>query len=106
MTFANSGRRILPTAGLFAIFVASGILAAPGDKKVMTTETRKPATAEVTAPVQANPAAPTAEDARHFVEAAENRLLPLWIAAQRSSWVQETFIKPDTEEIDAGAAQA
>jgi len=106
MNFMNSGRRILSTVGVFAIFIATGILAARGDNEAMTIETRNSRNAAAAAPSQTKAEAPTAEDARHFVEAAENRLLPLWIAAQRSSWVQETFITPDTEEMAAEADQA
>ena len=40
------------------------------------------------------------------MEGAERRLLTLWVAAQRASWVQETFITPDTEEMAAEADQA
>jgi peptidyl-dipeptidase A len=49
---------------------------------------------------------PTAEEAREFVEAAENRLLDLWIKLQRAQWVQETFITSDTEEMAAEADEA
>ena len=69
----------------------------------MTTEMRNPRSAEATALAQTTTGKPTAEDAHRFVEATENRLLPLWVAAQRSSWVQETFITPDTEEMAAEA---
>src|SRR6202046_2828924 len=106
MNFMNSGRRILSTVGVFAIFIATGILAARGDNEAMTIETRNSRNAAAAAPSQTKAEAPTAEDARHFVEAAENRLLPLWIGAQGSSWVQETFIPPDTEEMAAEADQA
>jgi peptidyl-dipeptidase A len=106
MSFASNGRKIGATVGLFAIFVVSGILVARGDNKAMTTEVRNQRNADATALPQTTAGKPTAEDARRFVEAAENRLLPLWVAAQRSSWVQETFITPDTEEMAAEADQA
>src|ERR1700735_2610272 len=106
MNFMSSGRRILATVGLFTIFITVGILATRGDNKAMAIETRNPRKAEVGVPSQTTAATPTVEDARHFVEEAENRLLPLWIAAQRSSWVQETFITPDTEEMAAEADQS
>jgi peptidyl-dipeptidase A len=106
MSFASNGRKIGATVGLFAIFVVSGILVARGDNKAMTTEMRNPRSAEATALAQTTTGKPTAEDAHRFVEATENRLLPLWVAAQRSSWVQETFITPDTEEMAAEADQA
>src|SRR6202522_3968602 len=106
MSFASNGRKIGATVGLFAIFVVSGILVARGDNKAMTTEVRNQRNADATELPQTTAGKPTAEDARRFVEAAENRLLPLWVAAQRSSWVQETFITPDTEEMAAEADQA
>ena len=58
----------------------------------------------VTLQVPASP--PTAEEARHFIESAENRLLDLWVRASRTEWVHETFITDDTEEIAADADQA
>ncbi len=51
-------------------------------------------------------AAPTAAEAREFVDAAENRLLELWIKQQRAQWVQETFITDDTELMAAEADEA
>ena len=104
MNTARSGRSVVLTAGLFTILIAAAIPAANGDNKAMTTETRVPR--KVMAPTQMKSSEPSVEDARQFVEGAENRLLTLWIAAQRSAWVQETFITPDTEEIAAEADQA
>src|SRR6202050_2413495 len=106
MSFASNGRKIGATVGLFAIFVVSGILVARGDNKAMTTEVRNQRNADATELPQTTAGKPTAEDARRFVEAAENRLLPLWGPAQRSSWVQETCITRNTEEMAATAHQA
>src|ERR1700735_2454706 len=106
MKLMNNSRRVSATVGVCALAIAGGIVAARGENKAMTTETRNPHNAEAAAPAQTKAAAPTAEDARHFVEGAESRLLPLWVAAQRSSWVQETFITPDTEEMAAEADQS
>jgi peptidyl-dipeptidase A len=49
------------------------------------------------------PAAPTVEEARQFLAAAEARLLDLWIQRERSGWVQSTFITYDTELLNARA---
>jgi peptidyl-dipeptidase A len=49
---------------------------------------------------------PTAEEARAFIDAAETRLLDLWIKSQRASWVQENFITDDTEQMAADADEA
>jgi peptidyl-dipeptidase A len=49
---------------------------------------------------------PTAEEARKFVESAENVLLGLWVKQQRAQWVALTFITEDTEVISAEADQA
>jgi len=51
-------------------------------------------------------AKPTAEKAHAFTDAAEARLLDLWIKSQRASWVQENFITDDTEQMAAEADQA
>ncbi len=50
--------------------------------------------------------APTVTQARAFVEAAETRLLDLWIKSSRASWVQQNFITDDTERLSAEADQA
>jgi peptidyl-dipeptidase A len=49
---------------------------------------------------------PTAEEARKFVESAENVLLDLWVKQQRAQWVALTYITADTESISAEADQA
>jgi len=48
---------------------------------------------------------PTVEEARHFIEAAEARLLDLWIKDGRAEWVHENFITDDTEQMAADADQ-
>src|SRR6185436_880082 len=53
-----------------------------------------------------NQAPPTVEEARKFIEEAENRLNGLSVEQQRASWVQSTYITQDTEAIAAGAAEA
>jgi len=48
-------------------------------------------------------APPTPAEAKAFIERAESRLLELWIARERASWVYSTFITDDTEKIQAEA---
>ena len=57
------------------------------------------------APLLANPQnqARGARDAAAFAEAAEKRLLELWIKESRASWVQSNFITDDTEKMAAEA---
>lgn len=50
-----------------------------------------------------NAAAPTVEEARQFVDAAEKRLDGLAKRANRADWVQQNFITADTEKISADA---
>jgi peptidyl-dipeptidase A len=45
--------------------------------------------------------APTAEEAKQFVDAAEQHLLKLWIDAGRADWVKSTYITDDTETLAA-----
>ncbi len=52
------------------------------------------------------PSAPTREDAKRFIDAAEVRLLDLQIKASRASWVQQTYITDDTDQLAADASQA
>ena len=56
------------------------------------------------APAASTP--PTVEEARRFIDDAEKRLLDLWIKDQRASWVHETFITDDTEQMAADADAA
>ena len=53
---------------------------------------------------QATGGPPTVEDARAFVEAAEQRLLDLSTKAGRAAWVQANFITDDTERIASEAS--
>lgn len=51
----------------------------------------------------AAPAAPTVEEATKFVNDAEARLAELNVEANRASWVQSTYITPDTQALAARA---
>jgi peptidyl-dipeptidase A len=48
-------------------------------------------------------AAPTAEEAKKYIENGEKELYDLSLKASRASWVQENFITDDTEKIAADA---
>jgi peptidyl-dipeptidase A len=51
-------------------------------------------------------AAPTpgaTQDAKQFVDAAEKRLLKLWVDTSRADWVRSTYITGDTEALAAQA---
>ena len=48
----------------------------------------------------------TVAEARAFVDAAEKRLLDIWIKDYRAQWLQQNFITDDTERIAADADQA
>jgi len=52
---------------------------------------------------KSNTPAPTAEEAKKYIENAETELFELGIKASRTSWVQENFITQDTEKIAAAA---
>src|SRR5687767_15582779 len=67
-----------------ALAVAVAVFAAPGWARA-----------------QAPAGPPTAEEARAFVEAAEQRLLDLSTKAGRAAWVAANFITDDTEAIAA-----
>ena len=51
-------------------------------------------------------APPTAEEAKKFMEHAEQELFDLGVKAQRAAWVQENFITVDTEAIAADTNEA
>ena len=44
---------------------------------------------------------PTAEDARKFIDAAEQKLLVLSVDQSRADWVKSTYITDDTETLAA-----
>ena len=48
-------------------------------------------------------AAPTVDDARRFLDAAQARLLTLSVIASRADWVKSTYITEDTETLSAQA---
>ena len=57
-------------------------------------------TAEMSAaPSPATP--PTAEEAKKFVEDAEQHLLKLWVDQSRADWIKSTYITDDTETLAA-----
>jgi len=56
---------------------------------------------EKTGPIRAQ--APTAAEAKAFVDAAEAKLLELAVEASRAGWVQSTYITDDTEILAAKA---
>src|ERR1700688_2597900 len=51
-------------------------------------------------------AAPTPEEAKRFIEHAEQELFDLGLKAERAAWVQLNFITFDTENIAADAEEA
>jgi len=50
-------------------------------------------------------AAPTAKEAKKYIESAEKELFDLGVKASRAGWVQENFITEDTEQIAADAGE-
>jgi peptidyl-dipeptidase A len=79
------GFRALLAVGLFMTASSKILAASPADAP------KKPA---------------TAEEARKFTDAAEKRLLDLWVKDARANWVHETFITDDTEQMSADADEA
>ena len=55
------------------------------------------------ASAQTKGAAASAEEARKFIEGAEQQLFDLAVKGSRASWVEENFITEDTEQIAANA---
>jgi peptidyl-dipeptidase A len=62
--------------------------------------------AVVTAGCQASTAAPTAQDAKQFLDEVNTTFDRLWLEASRAGWVAQNFITKDTEAMDARATQA
>ena len=49
---------------------------------------------------------PTVEEARQFSDAAEKRLLDLWVKDSRANWTHQTYITDDTAQMAADADEA
>jgi len=58
-------------------------------------------TAQAPTPTGATTNPPTAENAKKFVDDAEQKLLKLWIDTGRADWVKSTYITDDTEVLAA-----
>lgn len=84
----------IPAAGILCL----GITATNGAQDRPASQAAKPAAAPTPAP--------NAADAKRFIDSAETRLLDLQIKASRASWVQQTYITDDTDQISADASQA
>ena len=90
---SNRLRAICARIALPALLGSGGIMALHGKSS--------------SAPVAQLPSTPpTQQEAREFTDAAEQRLLELWIRQQRAQWIQETYITNDTEEMAAEADEA
>jgi peptidyl-dipeptidase A len=50
--------------------------------------------------------APTAEDAKRFIEQVDKDLRRLWIARDRAGWVNQNFITDDTEALASAGEEA
>lgn len=81
-------KRMMSRRRLSALFLVGLLIASTG----------LPVTASA-----AEQAEPTGDDARAFVDRAEQHLLGLFIDAARASWVSATFITPDTAALAAQA---
>jgi peptidyl-dipeptidase A len=55
---------------------------------------------------QASTAAPTAQDAKQFLDEVDGTFNRLYLDASRAGWVAQNFITVDTEAMDARATQA
>jgi peptidyl-dipeptidase A len=63
-----------------------------------------PSTATTTPPAVS--AAPTAEEAKRFVEQVDKDLRRLWVARDRAGWVNQNYITDDTEALSAAGEEA
>src|SRR5262245_62185637 len=62
--------------------------------------------AAVAAGCQASTAAPTAQDAKQFLDEVNATFDRLYLDANRAGWVAQNFITVDSEAMDARATQA
>jgi peptidyl-dipeptidase A len=68
--------------------------------------TTPPVPAASTATASPAAAVPTVEEAQAFVADVEENLRRLWVARDKASWVNETFITDDTEDLSAAGEEA
>jgi len=57
-------------------------------------------------PASASATTPTPDEAERFLRSAEARLLELWVAQARTSWIYATYLTEDTQVVAAGADEA
>jgi peptidyl-dipeptidase A len=84
---------------LSGLLIAGGIMTLHAKTSGQTTTATGAAAMAASAP-------PTVEEARRFIEDAENKLLDLATKDQRADWIHETFITDDTEQMAADADEA
>ena len=74
-----------------------------------TAPTSTPTSVVATSTTTATPTAttgPTLDDARKFYDEVNAQLRVLWVAAQKSGWVNETYITDDTDDLATRAQEA
>lgn len=89
---------LVPAMVLAASFAGS----ACGGGATPTPAAPRPKQADTATP----PAAPTAEEAKKFVEQVDKDLRRLWVARDRAGWVNQNFITDDTEALSAAGEEA
>jgi peptidyl-dipeptidase A len=90
-------QKLTHSVGILALALATGCAATTTDSAVVTTPVSEPAAVEA----PATPAAPTADEARAFVEKAEKDLYELGVVAAKATWIQQNFITEDTQAVSA-----
>lgn len=91
---------------LFAILAAGFLCLGISANATAQTSRRGRSTKRPGTPKTMTTPAPNAADAKRFIDTAEARLLELQIKSSRASWVQQTYITDDTDQISSDASQA
>jgi peptidyl-dipeptidase A len=93
------------TVAALAVLACGG----PSSQAVPPRSSTAPPPVPAASTATASPAAgavPTVEEARAFVADVEENLRRLWVARDKASWVNETFITDDTEDLSAAGEEA
>src|ERR1700685_2802995 len=97
--------RIFPVIGFLAETACAGASQPPPSRSVQvpsaTVEIPGGAPALATPPKVPAEAPPTVTEARAFVDDVEAHLRKLWIFRDRAAWINDNFIKDDTEALAA-----
>jgi len=101
---ASLAPSLVPCLGL--VFAAACGGEAPAPAQAPCPRCAEPLAASTVQPSAPTPGAATPEEAKKFIADVEKDLRRLWVARDRSGWVNQNFITDDTEALAASGEEA